>query len=1167
MPKQIKTLEEFDGGFVDFSDARDINDKDAEEVLNFAVRNVGKLKLLGGSIANSDIADIPLAVNLGLLDNDNLFSYSTDINFSGSSVAEKWIAVVNITDGQLYLHHASGTKAWVKIDNSTNFTRSIPALLGTMTEQAAYYFADGVLRVSNPTDNAEIVANQSTGCTSLWVGHIKRDFLSAVTVSGFCDEWVEGHNNETNCNAGAADHTDDSTGHWTASGSVTASADGFYTYGAPLIDASSTTFLNSLTISKTNVDTGAGVSTVPGKFSLKACAVRGKGDGTLKLNGRTIYVTYSFDGNQETIPFQVGTITSSDLPDALTESELGYIASTISGYNNTYEVGYYATEMKLNRDVRVQPEMDYNEDGEADEPNFKNWDNVGSVITIDKNGQTQTLTYSNITDDSYNIGTLTYNGTTRNLVLANDTDMVAGQKITISGTGVTNLDEDSPVEILTRVSATEFTYVGSVSIGNASASVGTVKVYNQCKLTGLGGWVETGCCAISSGSTTPLENVVQSITVNTAGTDATTDGVYTHTEGSGTSYLTNMAANFDATITVTGGGVTNVTITDHGNGHAIGEIVTTEIENIAGLTGCTLVVTMSGAITSETFCGDMTGHWNEGAIAYDTDITYDPPGEIEQQDENLGIKFILSGMPYSAHSVIAPEYGGNRLTHINIYTNKYEDDLGTIAEADDYAYITSFDLVNGWKESNGDYRPWNVDTGYVNQSTTYSDYFGSMFTDNFQSRTSMFPDTAGTDCRWKTAVVMNRRVYAGNVRMKDDNGNYKKFPDRILKSLPNKFDTFPVYDTLDVVVDDGDEIVKLESFGGKLLQFKKETLYVIDVTSQPEFLAGSFKYRGIASESAAKRTDFGVVFANKYGAFLFNGEDIKQLVQGKIEAYWKSWAGNADNVSVVFNPYNNYAIFKKSGDDNFLVHDFITSSWVKGSNGRMKGSTTSDWFIYEGEMTYANKESNNSIKLYKWEDDASKITFLELDNSTYLTKEFVFDNPVVDTRIHNLKITYKTGDTNASNMKAELLTFDGTTHASPMYLGTFSGSSDWKTVEFKLSPSITCKSAQIKISSMSDSYPIDSIATYDSGNAISIEDADGIIVDGSPKYVSISGTGVDDYNKTDVLGTYIDATHFSVPIAFNGAVSATGNYKIGKVPNSGFEINDITIVYRSKRIK
>lgn len=41
MPKQIKTLEEFDGGFVDFSDARDINDKDAEEVLNFAVRNVG----------------------------------------------------------------------------------------------------------------------------------------------------------------------------------------------------------------------------------------------------------------------------------------------------------------------------------------------------------------------------------------------------------------------------------------------------------------------------------------------------------------------------------------------------------------------------------------------------------------------------------------------------------------------------------------------------------------------------------------------------------------------------------------------------------------------------------------------------------------------------------------------------------------------------------------------------------------------------------------------------------------------------------------------------------------------------------------------------------------------------------------------------------------------
>ena len=56
-------------------------------------------------------------------------------------------------------------------------------------------------------------------------------------------------------------------------------------------------------------------------------------------------------------------------------------------------------------------------------------------------------------------------------------------------------------------------------------------------------------------------------------------------------------------------------------------------------------------------------------------------------------------------------------------------------------------------------------------------------------------------------------------------------------------ETQSLMDLIDLLViykDDGDEIVLLEQFGGKLLQFKKETLYVLDVTTEPEYLSGSF---------------------------------------------------------------------------------------------------------------------------------------------------------------------------------------------------------------------------------------------------------------------------------------------------------------------------------------
>ena len=43
---------------------------------------------------------------------------------------------------------------------------------------------------------------------------------------------------------------------------------------------------------------------------------------------------------------------------------------------------------------------------------------------------------------------------------------------------------------------------------------------------------------------------------------------------------------------------------------------------------------------------------------------------------------------------------------------------------------------------------------------------------------------------WKTAVVLNRRAYIGNVKVTDIDGDSVTYPDAIFKSDPNRFDLF-----------------------------------------------------------------------------------------------------------------------------------------------------------------------------------------------------------------------------------------------------------------------------------------------------------------------------------------------------------------------------------------
>ena len=143
---------------------------------------------------------------------------------------------------------------------------------------------------------------------------------------------------------------------------------------------------------------------------------------------------------------------------------------------------------------------------------------------------------------------------------------------------------------------------------------------------------------------------------------------------------------------------------------------------------------------------------------------------------------------------------------------------------------------------------------------------------------------------WKTGLVANSRAYVGNVKI-----NGRTYGDRILKSPIFQYDVFTENNYLDVAINDGDQITALAAYGDRILQFKNNAVYIINVSKELEFLEDSQKGAGVGWQAAVTTTSFGVVWINENGCYLYDGEKITQLHLEKISS--SDWSGNIDSTT------------------------------------------------------------------------------------------------------------------------------------------------------------------------------------------------------------------------------------------------------------------------------
>ncbi len=354
--------------------------------------------------------------------------------------------------------------------------------------------------------------------------------------------------------------------------------------------------------------------------------------------------------------------------------------------------------------------------------------------------------------------------------------------------------------------------------------------------------------------------------------------------------------------------------------------------------------------------------------------------------------------------------------------------------------------------------------------------------DSYESQTLLPQSLKSSEltCDYKTAVVANNRLYVGNIRQ-----DGAILPDRMIKSPVGKYNILPKSNFIDVAINDGDEITALEYYKDRLIQFKKNKVFVINTSGDYEFLEDTFENIGVEYPYQVTKTPYGIAWANQSGLHLYNGKDLVNLIQNRIPNnskdaiiggnYWRfdndpdssfkplvgydsiskdivvkvavsSIANQAIPDGYIYNLENQsiYMTYKAFSGVAKNANNPYYSNFVSDSKGNLISYTKAD--SSEASINYSIND------ILKWQHTEGNDNELSTQkgapsnerNGTNVyatTKDFTFGNISSKNKIYKVYITYKSEDKDGSATDSKILIKYNTNGAKDSFTGTFKDSS------------------------------------------------------------------------------------------------------------------------------
>ena len=292
-------------------------------------------------------------------------------------------------------------------------------------------------------------------------------------------------------------------------------------------------------------------------------------------------------------------------------------------------------------------------------------------------------------------------------------------------------------------------------------------------------------------------------------------------------------------------------------------------------------------------------------------------------------------------------------------------------------------------------------------------------------------------CRYKASVVANNRLYVGNIYQ-----NGKVYGDRMIKSPIGKYNILPKSNFVDVAINDGDEITALEYYQDKLLQFKRNKVFVINTSGDFEFLEDTFLNIGVQGQFSVTKTPYGIAWANGTGCYLYDGKKVTNLIEGKLPISQKmsnsstslsinnrwgapsttneqnsgdcviGYSAKRDILLIAFTKEKTsgslvptgavYSMGRKSWSLLYAIwsNEYLSSN--TGIQSNMITDNNGDILLYNYEASQANA-GLHSIR--KWVHESSND--LTAKTMYFTTKDITFGNINVKKKIYSVYITYK----------------------------------------------------------------------------------------------------------------------------------------------------------------
>ena len=323
---------------------------------------------------------------------------------------------------------------------------------------------------------------------------------------------------------------------------------------------------------------------------------------------------------------------------------------------------------------------------------------------------------------------------------------------------------------------------------------------------------------------------------------------------------------------------------------------------------------------------------------------------------------------------------------------------------------------------------------------------------------------------WKDSVIANNRAFVCNVTVKNDQAGINKdetspehYGDRIMYSMPNRFDTFPSHNFIEAAKGEFDEYVAIDSFADRLLAFKKHSVDIINIAGDDTnwFLEDSKKYQGVLHPEAVKKTQYGLVWANSQGLFLYSGQNIKNLSENLISD--SDWADHISSDSII--------IYDEQESMVFVVQNAGSDGDAYMCDLKSNTFTYLDDFVpvsNDGITNSVDTESNNTLIAH---DEGDTIDFYQLyrrqatvPQVEFKTKFYDFGNPDIIKKIYAVYITYKCTDHALTN-KFTLVQPDSTSTA---LAGTMSTAANFTTVKIAPSSPISCSRVSLVFDTTTD---------------------------------------------------------------------------------------------------